>query len=119
MSQTTASECPRQWVCVNQNWWRRLKSRPLCGSKKGDCEVDSVQIVREVLGWCTVLNTGLLIFSALLVILAGAPIKRLHVAMFDLSEENVSRAYFRYLAHYKLLIIVFNLVPYLALRIVA
>ncbi len=51
--------------------------------------------------------------------LAGAPIKRLHAAMFNLSEEDVSRAYFRYFAHYKLLIVVFNLAPYIALRIVA
>ena len=81
--------------------------------------MDSVQIVREILGWCTVLNTGFLIFTALLLMLAGAPIKRLHAAMFNLSEEDVSRAYFRYFAHYKLLIVVFNLAPYIALRIVA
>jgi hypothetical protein len=50
--------------------------------------------------------------------LAGGPIKRLHAKMFGLSEEDLSRAYFQYLAQYKIAIFVFNLAPYLALRIV-
>jgi hypothetical protein len=61
---------------------------------------------------------GLFLFAALAVILAGGPIKRLHAKMFGLSEENLSRAYFQFLAQYEIAIIVFNLAPYLALRIV-
>jgi hypothetical protein len=38
--------------------------------------------------------------------------------MFDLAEADLSRAYFQYLAQYKILIFVFNLMPYLALRII-
>jgi hypothetical protein len=38
--------------------------------------------------------------------------------MFGLSEDALSRAHFQYLAQYKVAIFVFNLAPYLALRIV-
>jgi hypothetical protein len=80
--------------------------------------MDSMQTVRAVFAWCTVLNFGVLIFAGLAVILAGGPIKRLHAKMFGLSEENISRAYFQFLAQYEIAILVFNLAPYLALRIV-
>ena len=66
-----------------------------------------------------VLNLGVLLFSSLLLVFAGAPIKRLHASLFGLSEGDWSRAYFQYLAQYKIAILVFNLAPYLALRIVA
>jgi hypothetical protein len=80
--------------------------------------MDSVQTIREILGWCTVLNVGVLLFSSILVVIARAPVKRLHASMFGLSEGDLSRAYFQYLAQYKIAILVFNLAPYLALRIV-
>ena len=80
--------------------------------------MDSVQTIREVLGWSTILNVGVLVFSSLVLIIAGSPIKRLHAKMFGLSEGDLSRAYFQYLAQYKIAILIFNLVPYLALRIV-
>ena len=80
--------------------------------------MDSTQIIREILGWSTLLNIGVLLFSSLTLVIAGPPIKRIHAQMFGLSEDDLSRAYFQYLAQYKIAILVFNLIPYLALRIV-
>lgn len=80
--------------------------------------MDSVQTVREILGWCSTLNIGILLFSSVILIIAGSPIKRIHAKMFGLSESDLSCAYFQYLAQYKIAILVFNLAPYLALRIV-
>lgn len=80
--------------------------------------MESMQVIREVLGWSTALNLALLIFATAVLAAAGAPIKRLHAKMFGLSEGDLSRAYFQYLAQYKIAVLVFNLVPYLALRIV-
>jgi len=80
--------------------------------------MDSVQTIREVLGWCAVLNMGVLLLSFLVLVFAGAPIRRLHASLFGLSDGELSRAYFQYLARYKIAILVFNLAPYLALRIV-
>jgi hypothetical protein len=81
--------------------------------------MESAHAIREVLGWCTVLNLGLLAFASLVLVIAGAPIKRLHAKMFALSEDDLARAYFQYLAQYKIAILIFNLAPYLALRIAA
>jgi hypothetical protein len=80
--------------------------------------MESLQTARAVLAWCTVLNLGLLVLASLAVTVVGGPIRQLHAKMFGLSEDDLSRAYFQYLAHYKIAIFVFNLAPYLALRIV-
>ena len=77
-----------------------------------------MQAAREVLGWCSVLNMGVLLFASLYVTVLAKPIKRIHGRMFGLPEEDLSRAYFQYLAQYKIAIFVFNLAPYLALRII-
>lgn len=76
-----------------------------------------IEAVREFFGWCSVINIGLLIFSAILVLSLRGPVSRIHAKMFDLDESAIRRAYFQYLGQYKIAIIVFNIVPYFALRI--
>ena len=79
----------------------------------------SAESLREFLGWCTIINVGLLSISAFIVMLMRGPISRLHGKMFGLSEETVMRAIYQYLAQYKIAVILLNLVPYLALIIMA
>jgi len=43
---------------------------------------------------------------------------KIHGKMSGLDETDLSRAYFQYLAQYKIVFFVFNLVPYIALRII-
>lgn len=74
----------------------------------------------EFLGWCTLLNYAVLVFSALLLVSGvGNWAKRLHGKLFNLSETELNALYFSYLANYKVAIFVLNLVPYLALKIIA
>ena len=71
----------------------------------------------NLLGWCTLLNFGVLMFSTMLLVAFRKPITAIHCRMMEMEPKQVSAAYFSFLANYKILIIVFNLVPYLALRI--
>lgn len=71
----------------------------------------------ELFGWTSVINIGVLVFSTLLLWIAGKPIAKLHSSIFDLSEKDLKRAYFQYLGQYKIAILVLNLAPYLALKI--
>ena len=43
----------------------------------------------------------------------------MHSKIFDLDLQTLPAMYFEYLGRLKLLVIVFNLVPYLALRIIS
>lgn len=71
----------------------------------------------EFIGWMTVLNFGILIVVGLMLIVLKPVVLSVHNKIFGLSETNLTRAYFRYLANYKILIFVFNVVPYVALKI--
>ena len=79
----------------------------------------SIETVRAVLGWCGLLNLAMLTAASLMLIVGGDSIKRVHAGMFGLSHDDLGRQYFQYLAQYKIAIFVFNLAPYLALRIIA
>ena len=78
----------------------------------------SLESLAAFLGWCTAINLGMLIFASILLVLMRGSIMKIHGKMSGLDETDLSRAYFQYLAHYKIVFFVFNLVPYIALRIV-
>ena len=71
------------------------------------------------LGWTTVINILVLIFSTLILLIAREKISKIHTRLFGLDQASVGRIYFQYLAQYKIAIIVFNIAPYLALRVLA
>lgn len=79
----------------------------------------NIEALRAFLAWCTAINLGLLILSSIVLVLCRDPISRWHRKLFGLDEAFLQRTYFRYLADYKIAILVFNLIPYLALRIMA
>ena len=71
----------------------------------------------EFLGWASVINIGVLVFAALAVTLTRGAMISIHGKLFGLGEVDLSRAYFQYMAQYKLGIFIFNLAPYIALKI--
>lgn len=81
--------------------------------------MNSIELLSTFFGWCVVINFALLIVSAAILLLMREPLAKMHAKMFGLSETEVTRTYFQFLAHYKIITIVFTLVPYLALRIIA
>jgi len=84
--------------------------------KGGD--VMDLERLTVFLAWCTVINAIILALTALVLWCFRGFVERLHGRMFGLPENRVREQYFRFLAMYKAMIIVFNLVPYLALRII-
>ena len=69
--------------------------------------------------WCLILNTAFLLFSTLMISALKDFAISMHRKMFDISEATLEKLYFQYLARFKILIIVFNLTPYIALRLIA
>ncbi|MGB0153148.1 MAG: DUF6868 family protein [Verrucomicrobiales bacterium] len=70
------------------------------------------------LGWCSVINLGVLIFSSVMLMACRGWVMAMHSKMFGLEEKELGSLYFRFLAYYKIVVIAFNLVPYFALRII-
>jgi len=78
----------------------------------------SFEMVRKVLLWCAVINYGVLIVWWLCFLLAHDWLYGLHGLWFHLSVEQFDALHYAGMALYKLGILLFNLVPYIALRIV-
>lgn len=79
--------------------------------------MESIPVITAFLGWCTVINIGLLTLSFMMTIIFNMPVKKLHSKMTHIAPEKLDELYFNFLGHYKLGIFLFNLVPYCALKI--
>lgn len=77
----------------------------------------NIETLREFFGRCTVINCGLLMFSFVKVMLVRDWASKTHAKMFGIDEASVRTAYLQFFAIYKIAIIVFNLVPYIALSL--
>lgn len=77
-----------------------------------------IHALRMFFGWCTVINLILFGIALLLYVFAGEWIYRVHTRWFPMSRETFRVAIYAGMGIFELLIIVFNLVPYLALLIV-
>ena len=78
----------------------------------------NLQTLQEFLFWCMVLNLGLLTFSFLLIISFRSWIYQIHGRFFNLPEEYISKALYAFIGFYKIVVIVFNVVPWLAIQII-
>ena len=79
----------------------------------------TVETLTELLGWASVINIAILIFSTLMLIVTRGSITKTHSKLFGIDEKDLGRAYFQYLGQYKIAIIVLNIAPYVALKIMA
>ena len=68
--------------------------------------------------WCTIINGALLVFSATMFILVPDLAYGVHSEMFPMSRETFNVVIYSFLGLFKIFFLVFNLVPYLALRII-
>jgi hypothetical protein len=78
----------------------------------------SLERVRKVLLWCTVINYGVLLVWWLCFLFAHDVMYNLHGLWFHLSREQFDALHYVGIALYKLGILLLNLVPYMALRII-
>ena len=73
----------------------------------------------EFFGWMSVINIFLLFFTTFMVVKFRKVPLSIHSKLFSISEKDLLKAYFTYLARFKVLIMIFNIVPYFALKIMA
>ena len=78
----------------------------------------SIAIVRKVLLWCVVINYGVLLVWWLFFLFAHDRMYGLHSRWFHLSVEQFDALHYAGMVLYKIGILLFNLVPYIALCIV-
>ena len=80
--------------------------------------MSDIAVITEFIGWCSIINFGILGFAAIMLAFAGGWAKKIHSELSNVPVDQLDSKYFSFLANYKLAILVFNLVPYIALKIV-
>jgi len=77
-----------------------------------------IPTLRAFFGWCTVIDLGFLIFASLILAFAGNLIYRIHRVWFPIPRETFDAVIYCWLGVLKIVVIVFNLVPWVALVII-
>jgi len=77
----------------------------------------TVELVLAMLGWSIVINFVIFFAWFLAFCAPNDWLYRMHGRWFTMSKETFHALHYGAMSFYKLTIIVFNLVPYLALRI--
>ncbi len=78
----------------------------------------TLEMIQRLLGWCAVINIALLLWWFLFFVLGHDLMYRVHSRLFKMPVQTFDTFHYAGLAVYKVLIMVFNLAPYLAIRIV-
>jgi len=76
----------------------------------------SVEILTRFLMWCTVLNGSLLLLWTVMSITVPDTVYRMQSKWFDITRQQHNVAMYWYLGFFKIFFLVFNLIPYIALR---
>jgi hypothetical protein len=79
----------------------------------------TIETLTELLGWTAVINIIVLTVSTLAIMAMQGMMTNIHSRLFGLDQTYLAKAYFQYLGQFKIVVIVFNIAPYLALRIMA
>ena len=66
--------------------------------------MNTIEGLKEFLGWCSLINIGLLMLASFFIIAMRKFALRSHRKMFDLGDEDLSRAYLQFLAQYKIVV---------------
>ena len=76
------------------------------------------ELLTSFFGWMVILNIAVLPFTTVMIVLLQDWISGVHAGMFQMERLDAKRAYFRYLANYKTLTLIFCIIPWLALKLV-
>lgn len=77
----------------------------------------TLQQLTEFFKWMTIINIVLFALSAVLIMILRGFICKMHGKMFGINEDKISVILYSYLGVYKIFVITFNIVPYIALAI--
>jgi len=78
-----------------------------------------IQTLTKSFMWCTIMNGALFVLSATMCILVPDFMYRMQSRLFPIPRETFNVVIYSFLGLFKILFLVFNVVPYVALLIVA
>ena len=87
--------------------------------RAGKTTAMSIETLIKVLGWCSLINLGILVYWFLIIVFASDLVHRFHSKMFkNIERADFDRFMYMGMLSYKMIVFVFNVIPYVSLRIV-
>lgn len=77
----------------------------------------TIEQLTEFLGWTSVLVLGYLILATVIIVLFKNMIISVHSKLFNIEKSVVELKYFEFLSNFKVVAMIFVILPYLALKI--
>ena len=77
-----------------------------------------IATLKSVFMWCAIISGGLLTISSLMCTFAGDFVYKKHTKWYPMSRETFNVVLYSFVGLYKVLFLLFVLVPYIALVIV-
>jgi hypothetical protein len=78
-----------------------------------------IQTLTTFFMWCTIINGGLLLFWTTMFMLAPDLVYRTQHRWFSFSRETFNVVFYCFLGMFKIVFLVLNVVPFVALMIIA
>ena len=78
----------------------------------------TLEQITDLFKWMTIINIGILVLSSVLIMVLRNVMCKMHGKMFGIKEDSVAVVAYGYLGMFKVLVIVFNLVPYISLVLI-
>ena len=78
----------------------------------------NIQKLKAFFLWCTIINGCLMVFGFIISIICLDLVTSIHGNLFQIPREVINVAYYSFLGLYKIVWLVFNVVPYVALCII-
>ena len=79
----------------------------------------TLEQITEFFKWMSIINIAIMVGSSIVVMLIKDSMCKMHGKMFGIKPENIAVIAYGYLGLCKAMVITFNLVPYIALKIIA
>ena len=77
-----------------------------------------IQMLTKFFMWCTILNFGFLMFSFLFLAFACDFVYKIHSKWFPMPRETFNVVIYSFLGMYKIVWLMFNVVPWVTLKII-
>ncbi len=81
--------------------------------------MNSIETLATFFGWCAVINIGIIMLFLVFLTVFHEGVGKLSAKMFGVTKEEAKTTFFRIFMQYRLAFVVLNLVPYVALKIMA
>ncbi|MCD4722613.1 MAG: hypothetical protein K8S13_22560 [Desulfobacula sp.] len=77
-----------------------------------------IQALTGFFMWCTIINGGILIFWIIILMLTPDLVYRTQSKWFPIPRETFNVVIYAFIGLFKIVFLVFNVVPYIAFRII-